>query len=113
MHEQGSTHLPRLPGPAAVGVTAVARGGRRLPKGAADRFSRSTATGGCGCDPTEGAVVLFYAYAPLSDPRGVVARLQAVCEAQGVTGKLRVAAEVRGGRILFPKCVFFPTLKFF
>ena len=42
----------------------------------------------------DGVVVLFYAYTPLSDPEGVVGRIQAVCENAGVTGKLRIAAEV-------------------
>jgi predicted sulfurtransferase len=37
--------------------------------------------------------VLFYAYTRLSDPVGVVSRLLAVCQATGITGKLRIAAE--------------------
>lgn len=83
-----------VPSSSSVGVTAVPPGGRRLPRGLSDNVS----SGGpprCSCDPNDGAVVLFYAYVHLSDPMGVVDRLRRACEAAGVTGKLRIAAEVR------------------
>jgi hypothetical protein len=95
-------------------VAAVARGGRRLPRGTSDPVGMgptrrdgegagegegergiSNHNNSCKCEPRSGSVVLFYAYTALADPGGVVARLHAACERGGVTGKLRVAAEVR------------------
>ena len=74
--------------------------GRRLPKGEADAFG--TAAGSCGCDLSAGAVVLFYAYVPVSDPAALAARIEASCAAHGVTGKLRVALEGINGTAAGP-----------
>jgi len=74
-------------------------GGRRLPKGESDRYGSGVA---CGCDPSAGAIVLFYAYVPLVDPAALVSRLRLACERGGVTGKLRVAAEGINGTAAGP-----------
>ena len=74
-------------------------GGRRLPKGESDRYGSGVA---CGCDPSAGAIVLFYAYVPLVDPAAVISRLRLACERGGVTGKLRVAAEGINGTAAGP-----------
>ena len=74
-------------------------GGRRLPKGESDRYGSGVA---CSCDPSAGAIVLFYAYVPLVDPAAVVSRLRLACERGGVTGKLRVAAEGINGTAAGP-----------
>ena len=94
--------IPHDPSARPVGVCAVPRFGRRLPRGQSDPVGPIVGGGGggyesigCGCDPSDGAIVLFYAYVALSDPKGIVSRLQAVCEKAGITGKLRIAAEVR------------------
>lgn len=74
--------------------------GRRLPKGEADAFG--TAAGSCGCNLSAGAVVLFYAYVPVSDPAALAALIEASCSAHGVTGKLRVALEGINGTAAGP-----------
>ena len=60
-------------------------GGRRLPKGESDRYGSGVA---CGCDPSAGAIVLFYAYVPLVDPAALVSRLRLACERGGHHGKI-------------------------
>ena len=70
-----------------------------MPKGESDRYGSG---GGCGCDPSAGAIVLFYAYVPLVDPAAVVSRLRLACERGGVTGKLRVAPEGINGTAAGP-----------
>jgi len=93
--------MPHDPSARSAGVAVVPRFSRRLPRGQSDPVGPIVGGGyyeniiGCGCDPADGAIVLFYAYVALSDPKGIVSRLQAVCEKAGVTGKLRIAAEVR------------------
>ena len=91
-----------LPAPSSVAV-----GGRRLPKGERDRFW--IAREGCAkfaahaSDPRGGGVViLFYAYVRVSDTDALAARLRAACDAAGVTGKIRVAAEGINGTAAGP-----------
>ena len=64
---------------------------RRLPKGASDPISQRG--GGCECDRSKGAIVLFYAYVPIADPASLVTELRATCGSNGVTGKLRIGRE--------------------
>ena len=91
-----------LPAPSSVAV-----GGRRLPKGERDRFG--TAREGCAkCAARAsssnggGVVILFYAYARVSDPNALAARLRTACDTAGVTGKIRVAAEGINGTAAGP-----------
>ena len=78
-----------------------------MPKGERDRFG--IAREGCAkcaahaSDPRGGGVViLFYAYVRVSDPDALAARLRAACDAAGVTGKIRVAAEGINGTAAGP-----------
>ena len=87
--------------------SSVAVGGRRLPKGERDRFG--IAREGCAKCAAHasgsrggGVVILFYAYVRVSDPDALAARLRAACDAAGVTGKIRVAAEGINGTAAGP-----------
>ena len=87
--------------------SSVAVSGRRLPKGERDRFG--TARHGCvkcaalaPCSRGGGVVILFYAYVRVSDPNALAARLRSACDAAGVTGKIRVAAEGINGTAAGP-----------
>ena len=74
----------RVP-PASPGGAAPCRAGE------ADAFG--IAAGSCGCDLSAGAVVLFYAYVPVSDPAALAAP-RASRAAHGVTARSASALEV-------------------
>ena len=86
----GAMSAPALEPPPPV-VARLDGAPRRLPKGASDPISQRG--GGCECDRSKGAVVLFYAYVPIADPASLVTELRATCGCNGVTGKLRIGRE--------------------